>query len=295
MVLVIGSTGMVGNEVCRLLSSKKLQVRAMVRNTSDPSKLNKLKSLGVQLMKGDIRDKSNFSKIMEGVSTVITTVSSMPYSYLPGENDIQQVDEEGMINLIDAAKAAGVNHFIYTSFSKNINLGFPLNNTKRKVEKHLQNSGMNYTILRPACFMEVWLSAAVGFDEMNGKVNLCGNGTNSVAYISFKDVAKFAVECISNPAAVNAELELGGPENLSQLDAVKIFEDVMNKKFEVQHIPVEGLQAQLDAASDPMQKSFSGLMLCVAKGDFINMKDVLKKLPVGLTSVKEYARSLASV
>jgi hypothetical protein len=64
---------------------------------------------------------------------------------------------------------------------------------------------------------EVWLSTAVGFDAMNGTVNLCGNGNNPIAYISFKDVAKFAVECISNPAAVNAELELGGPENLSQI------------------------------------------------------------------------------
>jgi len=292
MILVIGSTGMVGNEVCRLLSSKNIPVRAMVRSTSDPAKLNKLKSLGVQLLNGDILDKSTFPKILEEVTTVITTVSSMPFSYVPGENDILKVDEQGMINLIDAAKKAGVKHFIYTSFSKNLDLDFPLNNVKRKVEKHLQNSGMNYTIMRPGCFMEVWLSAAVGFDAMNGKVNLCGAGTNPVAYISLKDVAKFAVECVSNPAAVNAELELGGPENISQLDAVKVFEEVMNKKFEVQHIPVEGLQAQLDSASDPMQKSFAGLMLCVAKGDVIDMKDVLKKFPVGLNSVKEYARSM---
>jgi uncharacterized protein YbjT (DUF2867 family) len=291
MILTIGSTGMVGNEVCRLLSSKNLRVRAMVRSTGDPSKLNKLKDFGVQLMNGDIRDKSTFPKILEGVSTVITTVSSMPFSYVPGENDILKVDEEGIINLIDAAKSAGVKHFIYTSFTKNINLDFPLNKTKRKVQKHLQNSGMNYTILRPGYFMEVWLSAAVGFDAINGKVSLCGSGTNPVAYISFKDVARFAVECVSNPAAMNAELELGGPENISQLDAVKIFEDLMNKEIEVQHVPVEGLQAQLDSTSDPMQKSFTGLMLCLAAGDKIEMKEVLSKFPVKLITVKEFALS----
>ncbi len=293
MILVIGSTGMVGSEVCRLLISKKLPVRAMVRKTSDTAKRNKLTYLGVQLMDGDIRDKSTFPKVMEGISTVITTVSSMPFSYVPGENDIRQVDEEGMINLIDAAKKAGVKHFIYTSFSKNIKLDFPLNNAKRKVEKHLQNSGMNYTILHPGFFMEVWLSAAVGFDAINGKVNLCGDGSNPVAYISLKDVAKFAVECVTSPAAMNVELELGGPENLTQLDAVKVLEEVLNKKIEVQHIPVEGLQAQLDSATDPMQKSFTGLMLCIAKGDFIDMKDMLRKFPVGLTSVKEFARLAA--
>jgi uncharacterized protein YbjT (DUF2867 family) len=293
MILVIGSTGMVGNEVCRLLSSKNLQVRALIRSTSDISKQNKLKDLGVQLSEGDLRDKSTFSKLMAGVTTIITTASSMPFSYAPGENDIRKVDEEGMINLIDEAKRAGVIHFIYTSFSKNFNLDFPLSNTKRKVEKYLQNSGMNYTILRPGFFMEVWLSPAVGFDAANGKVNLCGDGTKPLAYISLKDVAKFEVECVSNPAAVNAELELGGPDNLNQLEVVKIFEKVLHKKMEVQHIPLEALTAQFNSAEDVVQKSFTGLMICVAKGDVIDMKEVLRKFPVKLTSVNEYAKSVA--
>jgi uncharacterized protein YbjT (DUF2867 family) len=293
MILVIGSTGIVGSEVCQLLSSKNLPVRAMVRSTSDISKRNNLKYPGVQLVDGDIRDKSTFPKMMEGIATVITTVSSMPFSYTPGENDIRKVDKEGILNLIDEAKRAGVKHFIYTSFSKNFDLDFPLSNAKRKVEKHLKNSGINYTILRPSCFMEVWLSPAVGFDAINGKVNLCGDGTKPLAYISFKDVAKFAVECVSNPAALNVELELGGPENLSQLEAARIFEEVLQKKIGVQHIPLDSLVAQLDSVEDGMQKSFTGLMICVAKGDFIDMKDVFRKFPVELTSVKEYAKSVA--
>jgi len=292
MILVIGSTGMVGSEVCRLLVSKNVQVRALVRTTSDNSKRDKLNVSGVQLFEGDLRDKSTFPEMLEGITTVITTVSSMPFSYVPGQNDITKVDEEGVINLIDAAKMAGVKHFIYTSFSKNLDFDFPIRNAKRKVEKYLQNSGINYTILRPGYFMELWLSPAVGFDAMNGKVNICGTGTNPVAYISYKDVAKFAVESISSPTAKNAVLELGGPENLSQLDAVKIFEDVLQKKIEVGHIPVEALQSQLDGAEDPMQKSFTALMLCVANGDFIDMTETLKKFPIRLTSVKEFANQM---
>jgi uncharacterized protein YbjT (DUF2867 family) len=198
-----------------------------------------------------------------------------------------------MINLIDAAKSAGVKHFIYTSFSKNMNLDFPLNNAKRKVEKHLQESGLTYTILRPGYFMEVWLTAAVGFDALNGKVNVCGTGTNPVAYISLNDVAKFAVESISNPTAKNAILELGGPQNISQLDAVKVFEDVLQKKIEVGNIPAEALHSQLSGAEDPMQKSFSGLMLCLANGDQIDMKEVLVRFPVKLKSVRDFANTLA--
>ena len=291
-VLVAGATGLLGNEICRLLRAKNLPVKAMVRITTEQVKTGQLSKLGVKVVQADLLDKVSLLQALQGVKTVISTVSSMPFSYKPGENDIQSVDEDGVINLIDASKSAGVNHFIYTSFSRNIDLDFPLRNAKRKVERHLQKSGLTYTILRPACFMELWLSAAVGFDALNGKVNTCGTGENTLAYISYKDVAKFAVESISNPAAKNVVLELGGPQNISQLDAVKIFEEVLDKKIEVGRIPIDTLKSQLDGAADPMQKSFSGLMLSVANGDQIEMKDILQDFPIKLTSVREYARSV---
>jgi hypothetical protein len=87
---------------------------------------------------------------------------------------------------------------------------------------------------------------------------------------------------------------LGGPQSISQLDAVKIFEQVSGRKFEVQFVPEEALKSQRDAATDPMQQSFSGLMQCVAQGDPIDMKKTLQAFPIKLTSVREYAGSLFS-
>jgi uncharacterized protein YbjT (DUF2867 family) len=294
MNLVIGATGMVGSEVCRLLTADGKPVRAMVRETSDQTKVNKLKELGVQIVHGDLRDSSTIEPALPGVTAVITTASSMPFSYVPGENDIKKVDREGMKNLIDAARRAGVQHFIYTSFSKHIDLDFPLRNAKRAVEHHLKESGLVYTILRPSCFMEVWLTEAVGFDVANGEVQLYGDGTKPVSYISFKDVARFAVESLENPAAKNATLELGGPEQISQRDAVRIFEEVSQQKFEVQPVPKAILQSQREQATDPMQKSFSSLMLCVANGDPIDMQEVQQEFPVRLTSVKQFAQQMVT-
>jgi uncharacterized protein YbjT (DUF2867 family) len=294
MNLIIGATGMVGSEICRLLTTDSKPVRAMVRETSDQVKTKKLKEMGVQIVQGDLRNSSTFGPALEGITAVITTVSSMPFSYVPGDNDLQKVDLEGMKNFIDSAKNAGVKHFIYTSFSRQIDLDFPLRNAKRSVEQHLQKSGMDYTILRPSCFMEVWLTAAVGFDVANSKVQLCGDGSKPVSYISYTDVAWFAVESLTNPAAKNAILEMGGPEKLSQLEAAKIFEDLSGKKIEAQHVPVEALQSQLNTATDPMQKSFAGLMLCVANGDPIDMKEMEKKFPIKLKTVREYARSVVT-
>jgi uncharacterized protein YbjT (DUF2867 family) len=292
-VLVAGATGFLGTEICRQLRAKNFPVKVMVRSTADPVKTEQLTKFGFQVVQGDLLNKETIYKVLQGVATVITTVSSMPFSYKPGENDIQLVDENGMINLIDASKSAGVNHFIYTSIASSFDIGFPLSNAKRKVEKYLQKSSLTYTILRASCFMEVWLSAAVGFDAMNGKVNICGTGTNPLSYISIKDVAEFAIESISNPFLKNIAIDLGGPQNISQLDAVKIFEEVLQKKIHVQHIPVDALQAQFNSSIDPVQKSIFGLMLCVAKGGRIDMQDVLRRFNIELTSVNDFVYSLA--
>lgn len=291
MILVVGATGFLGMEVCRLLCEKGKSVRALVRSSSDKAKVDKLKSYGISVTEGNLKDRNSLETACADMESVISTASSMPFGYVPGENDIQTTDLDGLKNLIDAAKASGISKFIYTSFSGNLDLNFQLRNAKRTVETYLQKSGMDYTVLRPGCFMEVWLTAAVGFDADNAKVQIFGDGSNPVSYISLFDVAKFAVESLSNELAQNAVLELGGPENLTQLEAVSIFEKVTGKTFEKQNIPAEALKSQMESAEDPMQQSFSGLMACVAAGDSIDMQDILKSFPVHLKTVGEYARA----
>jgi NADH dehydrogenase len=291
MILIIGSTGKLGTEICRLLKEKNIPARAMIRTTTPEEKRNELRNLGFQLVEGDIRDKTTFSDALQGISTVITTVSSMPFSYITGDNDISTVDEKGIIKLIYAARESGVKHFVYVSCSGNMDLDFPLMMAKRKVENYLRLSGMTFSILRPGFFMELWLSPMVGFDPLNRKVNICGTGLNPVAYISLKDVARYAVECLDNPYVVNAIIELGGPENLAPLETVKLFEEVLGDKIDIQNIPVNILNEQFANATEPMQKSFAGLMCCMAKGDIIDMDIIRKKFKVKPLTVKEYIQN----
>jgi uncharacterized protein YbjT (DUF2867 family) len=285
---------MVGSEICRLLASKGIPFRALVRESSDPAKVERLKGYGAQLVKGNLCDSASLKAACQGVSTVICTVSAMPFCYQPGVNDIQSVDFEGVTNLIEAAKASGVKHLIYTSFSGNLDREFPLRNAKRTVEQRLKESGLVYTILRPSMFMEVWLSPAVGFDAANSKATVYGTGDQLIAWITIKDVAQFAVESLENPAARNRVLELGGPKPLSPHQVIKIFEDAMGKTFEVTHVPPEALQAQYAGATDPMQKSFIGLMLCYAGGDPIDMSAIQKAFAVRLTPIKEFVAGMVA-
>jgi uncharacterized protein YbjT (DUF2867 family) len=292
VILVVGSTGMVGSEVCRQLRAAGQPVRAMVRPTSDPAKVAALRDLGAEILQADLSDPVSLAAACKGVQAVITTASAMPFSYVPDVNTPQITDQEGMIGLIDAARAAGVPQFVYTSFSGNIDLDCPLRNAKRAVEQHLQESGLTYTILRPSCFMEVWLGPAFGFDYPNAKATIFGTGARPLSWIAYRDVARFAVASLDNPAARNAILEMGGPQALSPEEAVHIFERVGGRPFEVQHVPEDALRAQWQAATDPMQKSAAALMMCVAQGDPIDMAGTLKAFPLQLTSVEDYAKSV---
>jgi uncharacterized protein YbjT (DUF2867 family) len=286
-VLVAGATGFLGGEICRQLIAKNRNVKGLVRATSDSAKVAQLKELGIETVEGDLKNKASFESALRGVSTIISTVSST-LSRQEGDS-IQSVDDEGQNNLIDAALGEGVTQFVYISFCA-IPGQFPLQTAKRKVEKHLAESGLNYTILQPTYFMEVWLSPALGFDYPNAKATIYGEGRNKISWIAIKDVASFAVASLDNPAARNKIIELGGPEALSPLEAVNIFETSKGKKFELQFVPEEAIRAQRDTAQDALSESFAALMLGVVNGSEIGMKETLNVFPMQLTSVTDYAK-----
>jgi len=284
-VLVAGATGFLGSEICRQLISKNKKVKGLVRTTSDPHKVAQLKESGIETIEGDLKDKGSLESALHGISAIISTVSST-LSRQEGDS-IKTVDEEGQANLIDAAVAAGVDQFVYISFCA---LGdCPLQTAKRKVETHLAESGLKYTILQPTYFMEVWLSPVLGFDYPNAKATIFGEGRNKTSWIAIKDVASFAVASLDNPAAVNRIIELGGPDALSPLEVVNIFEATKGKKFELQFVPEEALKAQREGAQDPLSESFATLMLGVVNGSKIDMKTTLDAFPMQMTSVNDYA------
>ena len=138
--------------------------------------------------------------------------------------------------------------------------------------------------------MEVWLSPHLGFDYPNAKATIYGEGKHKTSWIAINDVAAFAVASLDNPAAKNRLIELGGPEALSPLEVVNIFEATAGKKFELQFVPEEAIRAQRDGAKDPLSESFAALTLGVVTGSEIEMKNTLDVFSVPLVSVTDYAK-----
>ena len=290
MILVAGSTGLLGSEICRQLAAQQKPVQALIRKTSAPEKVDALKQLGCVLTEGDFKDKASLIKACSGCDTVISTVSST-LSRQEGDN-IQTVDHDGNLNLVAAAKEAGVKHFIFISFRHQYAPENPLTEAKRSAEHAIKSSGMKYTILQASVFMEVWLSPALGFNYPEHKAQIPGDGNQPISFVSYKDVASFASLSVSNAVVENKILEIGGPAALTPAQVIKEFENCSSHSFDVQYIPVVALQQQLKEATDPLQKAFAGLMLFYANGDAMDMKPVLEKIPVKMHSVKDYAKAV---
>jgi len=266
MILIVGSTGLVGSAVTTKLSAGGKPVTALVRDPAS-EKARALQAAGARLVVGDLKDRSSLEKALAGVDTVICTASST-LSRREGDS-LDTVDNKGVQSLIDVAERKGVRRFIFISFSRNISDDFPLALFKRAAERRLESSKFDYTILLPTYFAEVWLSPAVGFDVAGGKVRLYGDGRAKVSYIALDDVAKAVVACVDNPKASRQAIPVGGAKAYSQLEVVELVEQAMGKKLEREHMTADQIAAARGAATDPMQATFLGLFAALAHGDVI--------------------------
>jgi uncharacterized protein YbjT (DUF2867 family) len=207
-----------------------------------------------------------------------------------GGDALQRVDHDGILGLIAAGERAGVRRFVYTSFSANILVDSPLTRAKRACEARLAESAMESVILQPSFFMEVWLGRHLGFDPATARARVYGDGKAGISYVSALDVAAFAASAATAPGELRGPVQIGGPEPVSQLDVVAIFERILERSFLLEHVPIEALEAQ-HQSSNPAEKTFAALMLACAGGDSVaNARQTADQYGVQLRSVEDYAK-----
>jgi uncharacterized protein YbjT (DUF2867 family) len=292
MDLVVGATGIVGQLIVLGLCGQGRAVRALVRGGARHEKAAPLVSAGAKVVDADLTKPQTLPSACAGVETVVCTATSMPH----GKDDgLRCVDHDGVLALIDAAERAGVRHFIYTSYSGNLRVDSPLETAKRACENRLLSGKMRVTILRPSYFMEMWLSPVLGFDPSNGRARIYGPGDAKISYISVQDVVSFALSAAAKPQDSAVILEMGGPEQLSLLEVVGIFEKSLGKRFELEKVPLAALEEQ-HRSTDPLQKTFAALMIGYAKGDMIAASlETARRYGVRLHTVSEYAATFPKV
>lgn len=229
MILVVGSTGMLGGMITRRLLAEGQPVRILVR---PGSQYQPLVDAGAQPVFGDMKDRQSLDAACQEIDTVITTANS---AMRGGDDNPTTVEDQGNRNLIDSAKAAGVDHFVFVSvFGADPNTPIPFIAGKGKADQHLMQSGMDYTILAPGNFAEVWFGISILGPIARGMPVMLYKGANAKTnFVSINDVAAAAAACLNNPEARNKVIPLGGPKPLTYHEVAQIFQRVMGKGFDI--------------------------------------------------------------
>ena len=296
MILVVGATGVVGGMISRGLLEEGKDVRVLVRRDSPTSQLvhqglatsaESLIEAGAQPVHGDLRDRASLDAALKDIDAVISTANS---AMRGGEDNPESVDLEGNQNLIEAARDAGVEHFVFVSLlGADPDHPVPFLRGKGQSESALRESGMSYTILAPTAFMEFWPAMVVGMPALQGRpVVLVGEGRRRHSFVSNRDVAAFAVAALDNPAARNEYLAIGGPEPLTWLDVVAAYERVLDSSIPVEFVamgePVPGLP-------DPMPEMMAGME---TYDTAIEMEETSRTFGVPLTTLETFVREQVS-
>ncbi len=237
-ILVAGATGYLGSHLVMELQARKVPFLAFGRNKE------KLQSLGLnhdQMVVGEVTQPHTFREAFQEVDTVISTVG------ITRQKDglsYMDVDYQANANLLRLAMEAGVRKFLYVSVINGERMrNLKIMEAKERFVDELKTSGLDHTVFRPNGFfsdMKDFLDMAKG-----GKIYLFGDGAFKLNPIHGEDLAKVIVDSIDSN---RNEIEVGGPDVLTQNEIGNMALDAYNKPHKVIHLP------------DWTRKIFLGLM-----------------------------------
>ncbi|MDZ8224398.1 SDR family oxidoreductase [Nostoc sp. ChiVER01] len=235
-LLIVGATGTLGRQVARRAIDEGYKVRCLVRSSK---KAAFLKEWGAELVPGNLRYPDTLAEALEGVTQVIDASTSRPTDSL----SIKQVDWDGKVALIQAAKAAGVERFIFFSIlDADKYPEVPLMEIKRCTELFLAESGLNYTILRLAGFMQ-GLIGQYGIPILESQPVWVTGNSSPIAYMDTQDIAKFAIRALSVPETQNQTFPVVGTRAWSAEEIINLCERLSGKDARVTRMPITLLRA----------------------------------------------------
>ncbi|MEH2301767.1 MAG: SDR family oxidoreductase [Nostoc sp.] len=234
-LLIVGATGTLGRQVARRAIDEGYKVRCLVRSSK---KAAFLKEWGAELVPGNLRYPESLAEALSGVTQVIDASTSRPTDSL----SIKQVDWDGKVALIQAAKAAGVERFLFFSIlDADKYPEVPLMEIKRCTELFLAESGLNYTILRLAGFMQGLISQ-YGIPILEAQPVWVTGNSSPIAYMDTQDIAKFAIRALSLPETENQAFPVVGTRAWSAEEIINLCERLSGKDARVTRMPINLLR-----------------------------------------------------
>ncbi|MEQ8404046.1 MAG: SDR family oxidoreductase [Oceanicaulis sp.] len=194
-VLVAGAHGAVGEKLVRALGARGHEVAAGVRKADQ---FDDMKSLGAEPVMLDLSTPEQFDAALSGADAVVFAAGS-------GGNDLEGVDRDGAIQLADHARDTGTQRFVMLSsiYADRPDEGpeklQPYLRAKKAADEHLQNSSLDWTIVRPGALTD---------DGATGHIRTGSQFEGDEAQISRSDVAETLAEVIDHPDTAGETFEI---------------------------------------------------------------------------------------
>ena len=233
LILVAGSTGLLGSTLVRRLREQGRNVRAMSRGSA---RLEAAKKLGAEPFEGDMLDRAAMDRACNGVTEIISTANNIMGK---GSRSPRRLDEPMYRTLGAAARAAGVRRWIHVS-ARDLTPDSIVDffQIKFRVEQIVKESGVPWVAIRPSAFMEVWTGVLFGDSgKPNAVATIFGRGNHVCNFISIDDVASFVLAVLADPKVKNEVIDIGGPSEVTLVQFAQSLQRAMDVPEKRRHVP----------------------------------------------------------
>ncbi|HET6166701.1 MAG TPA: SDR family oxidoreductase [Marmoricola sp.] len=222
-VLVAGGTGRLGRLVVSRLLERGVTVRVLTR---DATRAGDLRDLGAEVVDGDVRKPETLPAALQDVDVVVSAFHGFVGSGLSPES----VDRDGNANLVAAAQTAQVAVVLMSVVEAAADSPMVLFRCKAAAEEGLRASGVQWTIVRSAAFIELWA-------ELVGKGIVFGRGENPINFVSVHDVADVVMDAVLDPSRRGQVIDVVGPERLTFNQLADRLRALDGRPRRVRHVP----------------------------------------------------------
>ncbi len=266
-VLVVGATGNLGGRVVDHLLARGKKVRALVREGTDASRLEQK---GVEVVRGDLTDRSTLAAPLRGVSAVVTTAAG--YTGRRRGDSLATVDLQGNRNLVDAASEARVPRFVFTSILQcDLAPSVPHFWTKKLIEDHLASKGVPFVALRPGAFI---VPPGAGWDFWSkglrhGQLRSFGPHDVRWTWIHIDEVARALSLAVDAEGVVGQKIDLGMDRSPSMDEMAAEFGRLLKRPIRVVGMGGFGVVMRLLSVFSPRMRDMNAMVAFFASGKYV--------------------------
>jgi uncharacterized protein YbjT (DUF2867 family) len=217
MILITGASGYLGSHIVKRLVEAGKPVRALVRNRAWAEAEGRLAGMKMDWVEGDVTKPETLPAAVAGATAIIHTVA---VAIEKGGRRYEDINYQGTVHIVDAAKAAGVRRFINISqLGADSKLPYRFLASKGKAQEYVAASGLDWTAFRPSVMWGPEDEFANSFARLVPLTPLIfpiiGDGQAKFQPVWVEDVAAAVVKSLDDASTLGQEFELGGPEVLT--------------------------------------------------------------------------------